>query len=550
VTIEVEVSGTGNFKGHRSNLINYQYVEESTPVIPGESKGGLGSLSFEVAEDEKQSILLYNDNVTLLDSKYGLVSGFIKSLSVDGGAVSATGFGRLGALNYNGVLEAKNTTLGGLITDILNVSGIVGNINIDATVSSVPIVAPGYTGDLWVFLKNICSVYKIEISLIEDTVFVRPIRERFLETLNKNDESFRLNDITIAQNVDVNYYNYNFEGFFLAFPKGGWTPDVTVYQVDANETSVVDIQLDAFLTSVQQPTVQDFVAIDYAGPNSVYCVSGNDGLPIPSALWTARGGKIELELANNGRTIVATITGANLLNLAPFTIGLSDGATTYSTLRIMGTGVSFDQKTLRVPTGLTSADTPNEVGQTIDNPLVSTREQAYEAGVWARLINALPDRVYDASGESFYSPDQSEVDIYRTFNQYDDFVGAGYTFDEFDAQNSGLSFDEFDESNTRSTTQSFGSLAGSRVRYREAIYRTRTATTNPGGVDISADFDTIIEDFNLENQGRSFRDMHTAFFGLTFNDFALVPLRTKSAFGFFTLDDEVLGILDENVLAY
>jgi hypothetical protein len=550
VTIEIESVGSGKFKGHRSNIGSYEYTEESTPIIPGQENGGLGALSFEVSEDDRRSILLYNDEVTLLDSKYGIVSGFITSLETSEGVVSATGFGRLGNLNTIGTLTAKNTTLGGLVTEILNAAGIIGNINVDSTIASIPVVSPGYTGDLWVYLKNVCAAYQVEVSLIEDTVFIRPIRERTLNILNAYNESFSLNDVTIAQSVDVNYYNYAFEGEFLAYPKGGWSPDISVYQVDAGEVSVVDIAIDAFLTSVKQPIVQDFVAIDYTGPDSVYCVAGNDGLPIPSALWTDRGGSIELELDNNGSTIRATITGANIASLAPFTIGLSDGATTYSTLRIRGEGVSFDVETLNVPTGLTDADTPNKVGATIDNKLISTREQAFTAGVKARLLNALPERRYEVSGDSFFNPDQSEVDIYNTFIQYDDTVGVGYTFDQFDAQNAGLSFDEFDESNTRSTTQSFGSLAGSRVRYREALYRVRSAVTTAENVTVSADFDTILDDFNKENEGRTFRDMATAFFDLKFNDFALVPLRTQSGTDFFTLDDEVLGILDENVLAY
>lgn len=550
MTIEIESTGTGKFKGHRSNIGSYTYTEESTPIIPGQENGGLGALSFEVAEDDRRSILLYNDEVTLLDSKYGIVSGFITTLDTTEGVVSATGFGRLGNLNTLGVLTAKNTTLGGLVTEILNAAGIVGNINVDSTVASIPVVSPGHTGDLWVYLKSVCATYQVEVSLIEDTVFVRPIRERTLNIINAYNESFSLNNITIAQSVDVNYYNYVFEGDFLAYPKGGWSPSVSVYQVDANEVSVVDINIDAFLTSVEQPTVEDFVAIDYTGPDSVYCVAGNDGLPIPAGLWTDRGGNIELSLENNGSTIRATITGANFPSLAPFTIGLSDGATTYSTLRIIGNGVSFDVETLNVSTGLTDADTPNKVGANIDNKLISTREQAFTAGVKARLLNALPERSYQVSGDSFFDPDQSEVDIYNTFTQYDDTVGAGYTFDQFDAQNDGLSFDEFDESNTRSTTQAFGSVAGSRVRYREALYRVRTAVTTAENVTITADFDTIVDDFNTENQGRTFRDIDTAFFGLKFNDFALIPLRTQSGTDFFTLDDEVFGILDKNVLAY
>ena len=569
MSVEFEVVGTGAFSGDKSNVGQYSYTEASTPIIPGDDSGGVGEFSVEVREFPRRTELLYKDRVLLRDDFYGEVTGFVSGVSSNDGVANVSGLSRLGSLNTDDVLPAGEGKLGDLLLDVFARANIVGDVEIESDIFDKHIVFPGFTGNLWIYLKNICTAYQLEVSLVVNTVYVRGLRKRELVTDNVSSESWSIEDIQLAQNVEVNYYNYEYFEDFLAYPKGGWNPDVPVYQVEANETVEFDIEVDAYLLDIEQPQVEGFVGL--FDEDSVYSVSANDGLSISPQLWRDRGGDLKVSLAENGTIIRVVITGPNLPSLSPFIIGASDGANQYSTLRIRGKGVAFEEKTVTVPTGLTDAETSNQVGQTIDNPLISTFEEAYEAGVRARGLYALPKRSYSITGRQLFNPAQSEIPLFKTFAELDAaLIGLGpyltlddpelgkldinqlagvYTFFEWDQQFDGFSFDDLDFFNTFLLSQSFGSLSGSRVRFREAFLRVREAQTTPEQVSVSADFDTLVSDFNNENIGRTFEDFRIAFHELTFNDFAMIPLRTDTTYPFLRLDDDVLGILDLNVLA-
>ena len=132
-----------------------------------------------------------------------------------------------------------------------------------------------------------------------------------------------------------------------------------------------EVDLDFYLTSVQQPTVQDTVAKDY-GTASVYSASGNDNLPVTAAFWTAFGGDMSFEILGDGSRLKITITGPNYDALAPYSISISDGSTSYSTLRVVGTGMDFNRLLYTERTGLTASDTPTVKGTEIDNPAINT----------------------------------------------------------------------------------------------------------------------------------------------------------------------------------
>ena len=532
MAIEVEITGTGAFAGHKSNIGTYSYSEESTPTIPGDSSGGVGEISFDVNEEPSDTILLYRDALKLTDAFAGSVSGLIDSVSTVDGIATVSGRSKLGLLNTTGTVTGGSTTLGAYVTAILNAGSITTNIAVDPSITSRPIIAPTVTGDLWVTLKDFCVAEQIEVSLVDDTVEVRPLRARTITPLNLSTENWDVGDIQLAQFVEVNYYNYSTVTNGLVYPKGGWNSDVQVYQVDANQTLVVDIPVDFYLTSIQQPTVQSTVARDYTGPNSVYAVAGNDGLPIPTAQWTDNGGSLTLALKENGSVIEVTIVGANIPNLAPFRIAVSSGPSDfYSTLRIIGSGVSFTRETLRWPTGLTSAETATEVGLTIDNKYVDTLADAIQAATYARVPYALPQRRYGATARVV---NRSSLDgpavIYPSFDQWESGRNPLDTFADFNTEFSGDTFQGFTDALLATVVndfenQAFGNVAGARVRYRDAWYRIRQAQSTQDDISFTAEFDTLMSDFN-DAQSGTFADFNTAFTGLTFTDFALIPLRS------------------------
>ena len=555
--IFVRLSGTGRFMGHESNVIGYSYSEGSTPLVPGDESGAIGDVSIEVMDYENTSILLYKDEFYLNDSLHGAVIGEIESVSGSNDVVTMGGRSKLALLNVEKILPPRRGTIGNVIEAVIGDCGITTNIIKDTALSTDLVNAPGYEGDVWVYIKRLCSAYGVEVTIVRDYIVIRPVRQRTIDASNILESNWSIQDITLAQEFDVAYYNYSQETDFLVYPKGGWTPEVQVYSVGSNETQVFEIPIDFYLTSINQPTVQDNVAPSYAGPASVYSVSGNDGFPIPAALWEDYGGNMSFAIKGDGSVIEVTLTGMDFPSLAPFTIGLNDGSTSYSTLRITGDGMNFDRQVYTEKTGLTANDTPTVNGGEIDNPAIDTLAEAKKYALFARRLYSLPTQTFSTSARTFPRLEGSVPTIfYPTFDDFSDSLPTGYSFSNFNSEYSGLTFDEFTTQLGNTVPQGFGEVSGSRVRLDDAMYRVRTVNITPDVISIDAEYDTLFSDLddvygaalweNLEPGWtgigstwstvvelpfgqKTFSDFNSYFAGTNFKDFSLIPMRQKES---------------------
>lgn len=533
--IRVTITGNGKFAGFSSNLESYSVQEDSTPASPADSSGGTGTVSVSVTEDPSSNgtILLLNDQMTLEDSAKGTTSGAINSVGADNGSATFSGDSRLGVLNATRYVPAFKGTLDDALTAILALGEITSGIVIDPTVASIPVAVRGGQYQLWKLLGELCAAHQLEISLVSNNVVARPLRTRIASLDRVVSEGWRVQNAELAQFVDVNYYNYVEITNSLVYPYGGWNPDVRVLSVDAGKTVTVNIPVDEVsvsLTDLQQPTVQDTVARDYVGPTSVYSVAGGDGLPIPAAQWTDRGGSLSVAIGADGQSIDVTLTGASDVELGPYSIAVSSGpGDYYSTLRLIGSGLAFTRETLRVPTGAPAEKTAQEVGPTVDNPWIDTRLDAYAAALRAGGQFAAPTQTFtfDATLINRSSDDGSYV--YPTFEDFADQF-AGDAFADFNSAWSGQTFDQFRQYmflqvQDNFENQVFGNVSGARVRYRDAWYRIRSAGVTQDGIQgASAERDTLISDFNAEFDGVTFADWNSIFDGMKFEDYALIPL--------------------------
>src|SRR5690606_16632030 len=119
---------------------------------------------------------------------------------------------------------------------------------------------------------------------------------------------------------------------------------------------------------------QLFVAENYES-SSVYTVVGKDGLPIPVDQWVDGGGKVSVEIAEDTRSIILTVTGMAETEYAPYRLALGSGDSTfYSTLRLVGTGVVFDNKTLTMETSVDPDRVSQEGAPLIDNEHIDTED--------------------------------------------------------------------------------------------------------------------------------------------------------------------------------
>lgn len=535
MAIEVQVFGNESVPKHRSNISGYSYSEEATPISPGDSSGGVGALSFSTIDEDATSALIFRDEIYLTDTHNGNISGKVISVSGADGEVSFSGVSSLARLNIIKSIPAFNSTIGELITYIFGEAGILSGFDIAPSIGSIPVISPAYTGDLWVFIKDICTAYEVEIALVDDTIYVRELRQNTVKIFDTITEGWDIAEISPSQYVDVNYYNYEYHTDFLAYPRGGWNKEVPIYQVDANQQLVVEIPLNSYLEYIEQP-----VAVASVGKNdtsaSVYCICGNDGLPIAPALWESQGGSLVADLSADGQVITITVTGANILNLAPFRVAMSSGPSdSYSSLRILGTGIFYDMKTVHYPTGLTEEDTSSIIGATIDNKFISTQEQAFDAAKRAVITYAIPAQTYSFSapniGDFINVP--AEIVYADQFFEYDSILESGYLFDEFDVDSGVETFSQFDANlpNTivsdGSSQQLFGNVAGARVKFRDSWYRVKSATITPTQVDGTAEWDNLMSDFNTVNSDETFENFSGTFSDFTFTDFSLIPMRTQ-----------------------
>jgi hypothetical protein len=550
--IFVRLSGTGRFAGHASNVINYSYTEGSTPLVPGDDSGAIGDVSIEVLNENDASILLYKDDFYLQDRVHGSVIGSVESVSGNNDTVTMGGRSRLSVLNVDAVIPPRSGAIGDIIQAVINDLGITTNILKDGNLSTDTVRVPGYEGDVWVYVKQLCSAYEVEVTVIRDYIVIRPTRQRTIDASNIIDKSWQVQDIELAQTFDVAYYNYTPRSDYLVYPEGGWTPEVQVYQVAANETTEFELDLEFFLTSIQQPTVQDTVTKEY-DVASVYSVSGNDNLPVSAAFWTDYGGDMSFEILGDGSRVKVTITGPTYEPLSPYTIGISDGSTSYSTLRIVGTGMDFNRLLYTEKTGLLPAEAPLVKGQEIDNPAIDTLEDAKKYALSARRLYSLPTQTYSTSSNEFPRLAGSIPSIfYPSFDDYNDSLPTGYTFANFNSDYVGKTFDDFTFELGNVVPQGFGEVAGSRVKLDDAVYRVRSTTITPDIVSFDAEYDTLFSDLNdvygaviwselasawtglggawasvlvLPNGEKTFADFNTTFGGVNFKDYALMPMR-------------------------
>ncbi len=555
--IFVRLSGTGRFAGHASNVINYSYTEGSTPLVPGDESGAIGDVSIEVLNDNDASILLYKDEFYLQDNFHGSVLGDVESVSGNNDTVTMGGRSKLALLNVDTIIPPRSGAIGDILEGVFNDLGITTNILKDAGLSAATVRVPGFEGDAWVYVKDLCSAYEVEVTVIRDYIVVRPARQRLIDATNIIDKSWQIQDIELAQTFDVAYYNYVARTDYLVYPEGGWNSEVQVYQVAANETTEFEIDLEFFLTSVQQPTVQDTVTKEY-DIASVYSVSGNDNLPVSAAFWSDYGGDMAFEILGDGSRVKVTITGPTYEPLSPYSISISDGSTSYSTLRIVGTGMDYNRQLYTEKTGLTVSDTPTVKGDEIDNPAIDTLEDAKRYALFARRLYSLPTQTYSTSSNTFPRLEGSIPSIfYPTFDDFDDSLATGYSFSNFNADYSGLSFDEFTTTLGNEVPQGFGEVAGSRVQLDDAMYRVRSTTITPDIVSLDAEYDTLFSDLDDVYGAATWSDLEAGWSGLAatwddavifdypplvfsdfnatfgevnFKDYALMPLRRDEVY--------------------
>lgn len=536
--------------GMRFEPITVSFTEAATPTAGDDSSGQLGTFTF--TTPERVSSIDYRDysseetvfgpsilmgaECTIFDSEKGFASGTIEDVQVNraAGTITASGMLRSGALSiYNVQAQPFVGTVDDAFRYYLGLAKITDKILVESDLAAKRVTFPGWHGELWHHLKQMAASLGAEIALVADTFILRTLGTQVVGSYEKSELTVGFGTPSLAQSVEIYYYNNRAITDRLVYPPGGWNSDVEVLTVNAEETEVYTLELNASISSFQAPVMKEFVANSH-NSSSVYTIVTDDGLPVKPAQWAAYGGSLTIEIGEDTRSLVVTLRGARGVPLATggtsrtFAVALGSDLTgnRYSTLRIVGTGVSFDKKLLTLPTGVPATMSGTDVGITIENPFLSSLEQAYQVGVPAarRFSGSVPSLTVSTPHlELEQATDFSLGTDFQTVRQGlqgDMGSGTNFTYENVKGhteQEAGTpltyrkDLDYWqDRTAPADINQTLGNIQGARIFEPSSRrwFRIREATIDPGMVTVSsADDDNTYADASYHWEGKTYLDL-------------------------------------------
>jgi hypothetical protein len=429
--------------------------EDATPIDPSDSFGGVGSIEFTITEAARSKSLL-NEAVTVSDALRGSTAGVVRALGGGRGQVKVAALSRLSLLNCDRTALPHVGTLESLLTYYFGLCDITTGFTVDAAIADVEVVAPGWYGNVWEKInKQLAPAYGFEVHLVDSIITARPLLREVLQGGVR--PVWGLDESRLAQTVECWFYPA--AEITDALVVGN--EQSVVSNIDAGEVLEFTIELEASLSSVVQPVAVDSVAFS-ASSASEYSVYDNYGEPVSAAAWVAGGGHVSVEIGEDTRTLNVTVRGSQNRFLAPYSLeGTAISGKPYSTLRVIGTGVSLTRDKYVLP-ACTDPRATDEVGAEVDNDFINSWGHAHMAmlpavrrhGVVSRRLshdavaspgafgNVVGARVFDDSDvyrvrSVRMSPPSAvvayEAEVDTTFADVDA-VAEGYTIAEYDAQ--------------------------------------------------------------------------------------------------------------------
>lgn len=531
---------------------DFTVQEAATPLAAGDSSGQVGTISFSVPQPDPDVLpnhpinlygpsYLIGQHVRLDDTRKGFTLGRINQVQRDlrNASINVTAISRLGELNvYNVQSQPFSGTLDDAFEYYLSLANITYDFAVDPSIAARSVVFPGWNGELWFHMKQMAAAVDCDISLVSGIILLRPVRTRVATRGRDISRDISAGGGTLAQNIEVIQYNNRSITNQLVYPPGGWNESVDTINVNSGESVEQVLELSSSVSSIQQPVMQTFVARDYSS-TSVYTVVGDDGLPISPAAWANNGGSLRVEINPDTVTLTVFITAPTGLpnkdgqEIGVYGISLSSEESTgrYSTLRIVGSGVEFNKESRLIPTGITPAESATEIGVTIDNPFISTPDDAYRAGM--RAVRGYNGSAMTISGSVVavnQLGDSGEL-ILKTYAEIQT-LHAGKTYAQVQTLYSGKTYTQVqDEMNAGSGSefenQVFGNVSGARVWDKTSArwYRIRSSTVPDSAIQFEAEDDLNHEDFAPVFSGKTYAQVQTIYSGMTYRQVDLMGVR-------------------------
>lgn len=489
------------------NVSTYSFNNDATPLEIGNTNGGVGDFAFSTQEPIKYAQKRLAKTLDISDSEYG--NSFqmdVREIESVGGDVSSyTAQSILNRLNVHRVIPPHNGTRSAALRAALETVDVGSNTNsavVDMTFStySTSEAVPGYSGNVWEYVKMACAVWHIDVLLTIDVfdwipkiVFAdRRQYQLLLDNSGVINRNYSLLDA--SKKIEVALYNTEWKVDEVVW--GGY--DASTFSLDSADTQEHEWRIDAHLISVNQPQIYAQPnggfpggVYPYVGPgNGIFIVTMPSGIELAPQQWHDGGGRMEVSIDEGDSSIIHVFMRApNNPDIAPLAIEApspsgSEGGTIPS-LFITGTGSFTEREVVTIHTGAVGDTTESEIGATIENIFVRTREQAYDLGHDAAAVHCGP--LVTLSGTL------AQTDLLKL-------------------------------SDNTHETDSFQFTAGSRIFLDDAWFRVVSASFDYGSINFTAVLDTTFGDFEDVWDGKTFQDFNNAHTDDRFLDFNITPL--------------------------
>lgn len=252
--------------------------------------------------------------------------------------------------------------------------------SIDYQAATNPVVAlPGWSGDIWSRVKDLCAAYGVEWSVVDGVFTVRDVGSTSLTLSNNTPVALSAASQGGSRSLAIKYQNTQSGDNLTMYTAAA------INTVNILETRSATFQTSSHPLSLNVPTPTDATT---ATPGT-YHVQDKDGLDVPAAQWTYYGGSITPALGDVPGQIRITFQGPKGIipgYTAPFSIASGTSNTRTPQLIITGRGVTVEPETIVVGTGADPEQAATTVGATIDNFAIATPAQAYSRGSWAQTL--------------------------------------------------------------------------------------------------------------------------------------------------------------------
>lgn len=253
--------------------------------------------------------------------------------------------------------------------------------------TSPQVLFPGWSDMTWAKLNELCAAYSKEIAVVNDQLVIRDVDTQVLTldnfapspTANLGGDKASRHITIVSQNATQ----------LVSAPIFDYTSDQSrTISAGVNEYSVTNIQTNTWLTSIQ-PVTPALGRVGIYPAEGQYFITSADDRFITPALWNQYGGAVNVYRSDDGTSVDVAVTGPGQPIAdyqTPYTISTLIGNGKSTGISIIGSGVKVAPQALKVATGADWSKVSEDVGQTVNNPFITSPAIAYDRAPWACTV--------------------------------------------------------------------------------------------------------------------------------------------------------------------